>query len=361
VTACAELRVCVVGVGHIGSSYLPALAALGHQVITVDIKGHAEHLTISGVPYHPGVDVWVIATPTQTHLDVLLDILTRNPAALVLLEKPAVRIAELGVLETLGDAHPEARIVVSDLYAHSAAVRAFADSVRSLTRNGGDLRTVTIEFTKNRAQDEDQGRFVDADYGPIGYEWFHLLSILRQVLPARMYQRWRQTGPAELTDASLVPAGTGLPEIRLYSSVAGQIGHPALGRPFVASAEGRRYLAAAQIPYGAQFRYRIANAETESGATATLVFEPFSRWTRDSRNKHTVHVRDGANRVSTVVHSNHLAEALGSQLSELVTRSNVQHRLHLAEHEFLRQLAEIRTHPVAVGSPAGGGKVSITP
>jgi hypothetical protein len=42
---------------------------------------------------------------------------------------------------------------------------------------------VAVTFTKDRTGDIARGRFIDRSYGVLGYEWLHMLAVLRRVLP----------------------------------------------------------------------------------------------------------------------------------------------------------------------------------
>ena len=81
------------------------------------------------------IALWSVCCPTADHLPVLRSILTRNPAARVLLEKPACQGHEISELASLLAAHPAARVLITDQYQHSTvAARARRPHRRHGTR-----------------------------------------------------------------------------------------------------------------------------------------------------------------------------------------------------------------------------------
>lgn len=58
-----------------------------------------------------------------------------------------------------------------------------------------ELEQVTITFSKNRGPDIDRGRFIDRTYGVLGYEWLHMLAVLRQLLPPVTVDSYLRSDP----------------------------------------------------------------------------------------------------------------------------------------------------------------------
>ncbi|RKS73676.1 putative dehydrogenase [Actinomadura pelletieri DSM 43383] len=332
------MRVVVVGNGTIGSRHAAYLREAGHEVVTVDPAGGADHNRTSRVPDPARVNAWIIATPTAAHLPVLGEILERRPDARVLLEKPACYPTEIADLVRLVRRHPRARTVVNDIYGHSGAVRRFADSVR--LHSGADpIKKVTVEFTKNRELDVVNGRFVDTQYGEAGYEYFHMLSLIRSILPADLYGKYLRTVPASVTPEMRVrTAAENLPEIELYASSTGVIGHPGLAGFAFSAPAAKRQITRSLIPYGENLRYRFADVELVSGKHVTLVFEVHYGTDAEYKNKHAVHIRDARSWRHFLISGNHFKEALLLQLDLLDRAAEGTALLRLPEHRFLAGL-----------------------
>ncbi|RKT87841.1 Predicted dehydrogenase [Saccharopolyspora antimicrobica] len=332
------MNIVIVGIGMIGARHVACFGRAGHRITTVDRKEGADHDRVADVPARSDVDAWVVATPTATHLAVVSEILRCQPNARILLEKPACYPAELGDLVDLVRRHPRARIVVNDVYAHSRVVRRFAESVHRAAA-GDPIRKITIEFTKNRVLDIANGRFVDTQYGEAGYECFHMLSILRAILPAGHYERYLRTNPALVTPEMRVrTAVPELPEVELYTSSGGAIGFAGLAGFAFSASTAKRYLARSIIPFSAELRYRFADVELVSGKHVTLVFEPSYGVAADYKNEHTVHVRDAGSQQRVTVSGNHFEEALLAQLDFLCGADEGTAVLRLAEHRLMAAL-----------------------
>lgn len=314
-------------------------------MLTVAPGGAADAADVTEVAAPGSVDAWVVADPGPLHLPLVRRLLRLDPVARVLLEQPACPPRDLPALLRLLAEHPRARVAVNDIYAHSPAVHRFARILRSAVDSGpGDRITrITVEFTKNRDRDIARGRFVDAHYGAVGYEWLHMLAVVRAIVPRTEYERYLRTPPALVTPEMRVVGGGGdLPEIELYSSVHGRVGHPRAAGDSFSYSVARRRIALGRIPFGSELRYRFAEAVLASGARVTLVFEPGYQTGHDYKNTHAIHVRDGAGRHTEVVTGNHLRHALTAQLAALTAPSG-GHRdltgLRLPEHHHLAALA----------------------
>jgi predicted dehydrogenase len=343
-TSLDEMTIVIVGFGKIGSQYAAAFGQAGHRITTVDRRSGADWDQVARVPDPSQVDAWVVATPTETHLSVVEEILRHQPNARILLEKPACYPAELNDLLATIQRHPRARIIVNDVYSHSEAVRRFAGTVREHSKFD-PIRKITIEFTKNRELDVANGRFVDTQYGEAGYEGFHMLSILRSILPAGAYQRFLRTAPTSVTTELRVrTVAERLPEIELYTSSAGIIAFADLAGFAFSGDVVKDYIASSIVPYGADLRYRFADAELESGKHVTLVFEPFYGAEADYKNMHAVyvhggdHARGAAPTPHFVVSGNHFKEALLKQLKLLHRAGEGIAVIRPSEHQFLAAL-----------------------
>lgn len=219
--------------GHAGRLYADTLTRLTNElVVRVD----------SCIPtngYYPGVEsvptgmagrvaLWSVCTPTSTHLQVAAEVLRRCPCAVVLMEKPLCPSDDWDKLDELVGRYPEARILVSDVYRHSRAVLCLLDVARR-SFPGERPHQVVVDFVKDRRADEDAGRFIDTDYGILGYEWFHQLTLLHMVLDRMVgpdaFARYLRSdpdlrhGPRHLIEATWI---VGLPQTLLHSALDGQ-------------------------------------------------------------------------------------------------------------------------------------------
>lgn len=199
----AGASTCVVGYGVAGRLHAELLTDLGADVSVVDPKyqdlPRAHRTFPHSVTELPDalaerIDLWSICCPTAEHLPVLTSILDRNPRARVLLEKPACLGHEIGALSALLASHRGARIAVTDQYQHSRAVPALRELLAEYEPERG-LEQLTITFSKNRGPDIDRGRFIDRTYGVLGYEWLHMLAVLRQLLPPDALDRYLRSDP----------------------------------------------------------------------------------------------------------------------------------------------------------------------
>lgn len=208
--ATAEVRqppvahACVVGYGVAGRLHTTILEHLGADLTIIDPKHQdlpqAHRTFTSQVSELPAsvansIDLWSVCTPTADHLPVLRAILAHQPAAHILLEKPACRGHEIDAFTDLLAHHPQARVIVNDQYRHSKALPAVTDLIRRFEPDA-PISQVTVTFTKDRRGDIGTGRFVDRDYGVLGYEWLHMLAVLAGILPAPVMDAYLAGDPA---------------------------------------------------------------------------------------------------------------------------------------------------------------------
>lgn len=100
----------------------------------------------------------------------------------------------MGELQTLLETHPKARIIVNDQYRHSVALAELRALLREL-EPGSPVNQITVTFTKDRRREIDDGRFVDRTYGVLGYEWLHMLAVLREIVPAHLMNQYLSADP----------------------------------------------------------------------------------------------------------------------------------------------------------------------
>ncbi|MGH3773307.1 MAG: hypothetical protein ACRDRW_18240, partial [Pseudonocardiaceae bacterium] len=186
------LRACVVGYGVAGWLHSTILAEHGAALTILDPKYQdlpAVHQSFPhGVAELPDtiadqIGLWSVCCPTAEHLPVLRSILFRDPQARVLLEKPACQGHEIAAMAALLASHRNARIVTIDQYRHARALTVLRELMDRYEPDH-PLEAIAITFTKDRTGDISGGRFIDRSYGVLGYEWLHMLAILRQLIPA---------------------------------------------------------------------------------------------------------------------------------------------------------------------------------
>ncbi|SDI49976.1 Oxidoreductase family, NAD-binding Rossmann fold [Sinosporangium album] len=235
----AGLNACVVGYGAAGRLHAGILTGAGAELTILDPK-HQDlprtcrsfHHNIDDLPATRAIDLWSVCCPTAEHLSVLRSILARDPAARVLLEKPACQAHEIVALTDLLDRHPRARLLVTDQYQHATALDGAAGLLAQ--HAGGPIDHLTVSFTKDRTADIADGRFIDRSYGVLGYEWLHMLAVLRRLLPAEAMTSYLTSDPcdatlravfdprlfvATLTEHATAPLGDGLVHLDLHSSI----------------------------------------------------------------------------------------------------------------------------------------------
>ncbi|WP_053171358.1 hypothetical protein, partial [Streptomyces sp. SBT349] len=195
---------CVIGYGVAGRLHADILAPLAGDLIVLDPKhqdlprqhrSFRHEVSDLAPSVAAGVDLWSVCAPTADHLPILRAVLDHNPAARVLVEKPACLPHEIDAFTDLLTRHPHARVVIGDQYRHATALTAFTrliDQFEPDTRPG----RIAISFTKDRSADIANGRFVDTEYGVLGYEWLHMLTVLAGVLPDPVMAAYLATDPA---------------------------------------------------------------------------------------------------------------------------------------------------------------------
>ncbi|MYD30330.1 MAG: hypothetical protein F4X01_01780 [Nitrospira sp. SB0661_bin_20] len=231
----------IVGCGKMGRIYRKVFYPLSDHFVIVDPRGAdapdlRSYAALSDVPgdlFHR-VQVWCICTPTEKHFESLETILSRNPRARVIVEKPACLSFEVDLFRTLLKKHREARVLINRQYADSHAVRELVHALKRYDVAHIDL--IRIEFSKDRRPDIDAGRFVDSHFGVLGYEWSHILTIIQQLLGEDDWATYCDLSPelqatfddvqfvSELEERTALPSGT---TIRLRSSMLGKYEFPA--------------------------------------------------------------------------------------------------------------------------------------
>ena len=225
----------IVGCGKMGRIYRQVFDPLCDRFLIVDPRETdnretGPYATLDDVPgdQFNRVQVWCICTPTGNHFQSLETVLSRNPRARVIVEKPACLSFEVNAFRALLKKHREARVLINRQYADSRAVREMVHALKRYDVKHADL--IRIEFSKDRRPDIDAGRFVDSHFGVLGYEWSHILTIIQQLLGENEWATYRDTPSdlratfdpvqfiSELEERTVLPSGT---KLVLRSSMLG--------------------------------------------------------------------------------------------------------------------------------------------
>jgi predicted dehydrogenase len=183
-----KFPVLVVGFGKIGAIKSEIWKSLGAEVYVYDVSPSANKRIIEAgyTPFTLLDDTTIkelivdISTPAAKHataLDWALSTLSVCPR-IILLEKPLVSSeAELAVLLDVLKSNPDVNlqhIFVNESYYASTALR----KVKELVGESGEsIQGLTVDLSKNRIMDNDNGRFFDYELGAIGIEMPHMIAI----------------------------------------------------------------------------------------------------------------------------------------------------------------------------------------
>ena len=228
----------IVGYGKIGRIYRKIFDELTAHFLIVDpmMDEDRENYVYSSLGDVPDevfrhVQAWSICVPTENHLEVLSELLPRNPRAWVIIEKPICLSFEIDSFRALLIRYPDAHIVGNEQYNDSLAINELKDSLVKTGISRPEL--IRIEFTKDRRPDIAAGRFVDLHFGLLGYEWVHMLAILRNLLgerwseyayaPSRIWPTFDEVQfVSELEEHTVMSSGT---RVEMKSSMIGNCGY----------------------------------------------------------------------------------------------------------------------------------------
>jgi predicted dehydrogenase len=180
-------------------------------------------------------DFWDICVSTSNHFHVMEQILSLDPKAKILVEKPICYSNEISILlDLLTDKQDQ--IVINETYCSSQVVHKVAQLICELQFTP---ERIVVEMSKNRVVDVKQGRFLDLNLGALGYEGSHLLTVVAQLgqeyLPREVLEvRWESMpvpskGGIQFLDRQggvevKYCSWSGVP-VELYSSMIGKIKH----------------------------------------------------------------------------------------------------------------------------------------
>lgn len=211
---------------------------------------------------------WDICTPPSDHLTTIKKIITLDPLAKILVEKPVCLSSEISELQALLKDF-KGSFVVNENYLSSDIVSRVVKEAETITT----VKRIVVEMDKNRVADVKKGRYIDPE-GAFKYEGTHMLTILNDVLKARKLSLPQAPTSVTYTDmlshpnqgsAHVVYDVDGC-QIELFTSMTGSLRNHYV--PY-----GRE-----PIPENDTTRYRVVAIEgTEEDGTAATVagfFEP---------------------------------------------------------------------------------------
>ena len=84
---------------------------------------------------------------------------------------------------------------MNDQYQHATALSALSELIARIEPDE-PVHQITVAFTKDRSADIATGRFIDRNYGVLGYEWLHMLAVLRRLLSAEQFDEYLRAQPS---------------------------------------------------------------------------------------------------------------------------------------------------------------------
>lgn len=185
--------VCILGYGKIGKIKSPIYRSLGVSVCIVDPRVTEEECRKSGVRVYPSIvdaalhnpaliaddGLFDISTPTSLHLIGIEEVLDVYPKAKILVEKPLVNTCQdLIKIKNLLNAAVKPQIYINESYLSSTLL----DKIKYLIkRHKLKIKSISVEFSKDRRNDVINGRFVDQELLSLGIEIPHVLAILNAI------------------------------------------------------------------------------------------------------------------------------------------------------------------------------------
>jgi predicted dehydrogenase len=174
---------------------------------------------------------WDVCVPTQYHVDILEAIAACDRRANILIEKPICRYTDIPRIEDiLGQFRGQ--IVVNENYCSSAVTEYVRQAIEQLDIQ---VEHIAVEMTKHRGADVASGRFIDEEFGALGYEGPHLLAIVQHlahlpgyvvdiavedaIIPTQSGGSTLLAGQGGIDLTYVTPVGV---EVNLYTSLVGR-------------------------------------------------------------------------------------------------------------------------------------------
>jgi hypothetical protein len=315
-----QMNISIVGYGRMGKTYDRALRNLGHRltcVVDKDLELYSKEQLLQLARL---TDLWIISNPTELHLRTAQTIASMQSKGRILIEKPLCSPDQYDDLSRFLNS-TSAKVIMSDIYGRSGLIGRFRDYI-----GPASIKKIAVEFSKNRTADEANGRFVDKDFGILGYEWFHMLSVIRGMLDAETYGHYLNSHDSEFYSQAVGCSSPSLPfaiecsrigglEVSLCSSIRGDIFRERCWSdlidkmsPDAKVMKGR----GGKIPVGSDETVRYISIETTDGLKHILHYEPFYHSIDDYKNVHLMATLNhkGVKVRSEIIHCNQLQEFL---------------------------------------------------
>jgi hypothetical protein len=333
------MKVILCGIGKIGRIHAMTLANAynSSEVIFVDpavescSDGTFPSLEVVPEPIILRADLFLVCSPTAFHLNQVRWILKKKPNARVIVEKPSCLPGEASEFRSL-QLHARQQggfLMTQNAIAKSRIVRRFSSILEKKQLRGDRIQSVHIEFSKDRTSDQRQGRFIDNDWKAMGYEFFHMSSlILASIIPASFR---RMNGDIrvilselnELTCSGQFSADSGF-DVQFHSSFDG---HRKWNLPhWVRIRLGDRYrrnIEECHPQKSLEFRYRFCRVLWKSGDETVVVFEHLLGEDSDYKNVHGLFLKNKRSAHRIDIRENLIREGLLKQIDECLKSEDV--------------------------------------
>jgi len=197
--------------------------------------------------------IWDVSASTEEHYNVLTSILSCDPEAKIMIEKPVGGPLLIDSFQDVVGKYPEARITITENYANSNITKKMKELIQKFNLNN-PLRII-VEFTKNRIRDYERGRYICKDVGAFGYDSSHMLTIVSKLGEGKLPKKLLSSKiiDAKLSDGTILEnQGTAQmsyetidgSKVSFFTSMIGEIGHPSKELNFTSNigiGSGRRY------------------------------------------------------------------------------------------------------------------------
>ncbi|NET42021.1 Gfo/Idh/MocA family oxidoreductase [Okeania sp. SIO2B3] len=219
---------------------------------------------------------WDICSPTDTHLEVIRNIIKIDNEANLLVEKPICNYEDIQILcELLKEF--KGKLVVNENYIASLVTQKVKELIISLKVTP---HRVVSEMTKNRINDFINGRFLDDKLYAFGYEGSHIvvnvMTLGKEYFPQKVGKIFYQDIDININDKKYFLPKQGMvekhytavngAEVVLYTSMVGKIKYFYPGYSL-------RYFD--KPPKEDNFRYRVLAIEDHNqGITVAGFYEP---------------------------------------------------------------------------------------
>ncbi|NES07122.1 MAG: Gfo/Idh/MocA family oxidoreductase [Okeania sp. SIO2F4] len=219
---------------------------------------------------------WDICPPTDTHVEVIRNIIEIDNEANIIVEKPICNYEEIQTLCELLKGF-QGKLVVNENYIASSVTQKIKEVIISLKITP---HRVVSEMTKNRINDLISGRFVDDKLYAFGYEGSHIvanvMALGKEYFPQKIGKIFYQDIDININDKNYFLPKQGMvekhytavngAEVFLYTSMAGKIKYFYPGYSL-------KYFHRA--PEKENIRYRVLAVEDhKKGITVAGFYEP---------------------------------------------------------------------------------------